>query len=345
MKKMKSRNETIGIILVVVVIVTLAVTPVAKSHARLEKTNPPISRGQIKADILLKTIPYGGVNRTYYLYVPSQYDGSKKVPLVLALHPAGGTGFLFELSTGWMHLAEGNDFIVAYPDGGIGYAFGFRWNVYKWGESPDDFGFLMALISQLKSDYQIDSSRIYMTGHSSGASMTTTFALRNANVLAAIAPVSGLWITSYDIDPSNISRPNAHIPVHIWRGEFESEEIGSWLEKQYWIDWNDVDETPTYIDEGGYKTEVYTGDAEVRLTEIIETSHTETYDPNTASMIWYDFFVRFSRSASPGLALWQYVAIPVVISFAIGVAVIIIRRKRRRDKQDLTSLAPAVKPS
>lgn len=253
---------------------------------------------------------------------------------------------MFEYQTGWASLAEENGFIVAYPTGGVRYSLGYRWNVYKWGDPPDDFGFLMALINQLERDYQIDPSRIYMTGHSSGAGMTTTFALKNASVLAAIAPVSGVWVTYYDMDPYNMSRPNAHIPVYIWRGELETEEYGGLQEKQYWIDWNKVDKTPKYVNEGGYKTEIYTGgDAEVRLTEIIETSHTDTYDLNTASKIWYDFFVRFSRSASQGLALWEYVAIPVAISLAVGAAVIIVRRKRHRDKQDLTSFPPVVKPS
>lgn len=341
---MKSRNEIIGIVLVVV-FAALAVAPVAQSHMHLEITNPPTSPRKL-TDLLWKTISYGEVNRTYYLYVPSLYNGSRKVPLVLALHPAGGNGYMFELQSGWMSLAETNGFIVACPNGGISYSLGFRWNVFNWVDSPDDVGFLMELINKIESDYQIDSSRIYMTGHSSGASMTTTFAFTNASVLAAIAPVSGRWITSYGIDPYNMSRPNAHIPVYIWRGELESEEYGSLPEREYWIDWNKVGATPTYVNEGLYKTEIYTGGfAEVRFTEIFETVHTYTYDIGTARKIWYDFFVRFNKSASPEPVLWVYLAIPIVISSVVGVAVVITRRIRHRDKQDSASLSGVVKPS
>jgi len=263
----QSKKEILGNTLVIVAIVTMiGATPTAQSHMHLTTTNPPISREQIMTDLLSKTLFYGGVERIYCVHVPSSYDGSHEVSLVLALHPAGGNGYLFELQTRWMVLSEENGFIVVYPTGGVSYSYGFKWNVYNWVDSPDDVGFLMALINQLKSDYLIDSSRVYMTGHSSGASMTITFAFKYANVLAAIAPVSGRWMTTLGIDPNNISQPNAPLPIYIWQEEMESNEYEYQLQKQYWIDWNKVDKTPAYVTEGDYKTEIYTGgDAEVAL--------------------------------------------------------------------------------
>lgn len=343
---MKSTNEIIGIVLVVV-FAALVVTPVAQSHMHFETANPPVSPRQLTG-LLWGSMSYEGMNRTFCLYVPSLYNGSRKVPLVLALHPAGGNGYLFGLQSGWMSLAETNGFIVVFPDGGIWYSLGYRWNVYNWTDSPNDAGFLMELINELESNYQIDDSRIYMTGHSSGAGMTTTFAFTNASVLAAIAPVSGRWITSYGMNPYNMSQPNAHLPVYIWRGELEDEEYGSLQEKDYWIDWNKAGKNPTYENEGIYKTEIYTGGyAEVRFTEIFETVHTYTYDSQTASKIWYDFFMGFRRSASVEPVFWGYLVIPIVISATVGVAVVIVivRRIRRRDKQDSASLSGAVKPS
>jgi len=72
----------------------------------------------------------------------------------------------------------------------------------------------MALIDKLKSDYVIGDSRVYMTGHSNGASMTITFAFKYTEVLAAIAPASEPWMTgdrTYDIDPYTVSQPTAPI--------------------------------------------------------------------------------------------------------------------------------------
>jgi len=255
---------------------------------------------------------FGGWDRTYYVHVPLAYNGSHPVPLVIMLHGARGSGLAAEMQTGWSDLAESNDFIVAYPDGGT------WWNVFDLGGpstlpfgfgagpepiSRDDAGFLLAMIDELKSDYAIDASRVYMTGYSIGASMTITFAFKFTDVLAAIAPVSSAWMTNdsmYNIDPYSVPQPKAPIPVYLWRGDQESwpslEEDQSQM--HYWIALNHASNTSTTVVSGSYKTEIYVdGDAEVRHTEIAGRGHATSYDHTTAQMIWFDFFVRFSREA------------------------------------------------
>jgi polyhydroxybutyrate depolymerase len=159
------------------------------------------------------------------------------------------------------------------------------------------------MIGELKSDYSIDASRVYMTGYSIGASMTITFAFKFTDVLAAIAPVSSAWMTNdsmYDIDPYSVPQPKAPIPVYLWRGDQESwpslEEDQSQM--RYWIALNHANNTPTTVASGIYKTEIYAGgDAEARHTEIAGRGHATSYDHTTARMIWFDFFMRFSREA------------------------------------------------
>jgi hypothetical protein len=66
----------------------------------------------------------------------------------------------------------------------------------------------------------------------------------------------------------------------------------------YWIALNHASNTSTTVVSGSYKTEIYVdGDAEVRHTEIAGRGHATSYDHTTAQMIWFDFFVRFSREA------------------------------------------------
>jgi poly(3-hydroxybutyrate) depolymerase len=216
------------------------------------------------------------------------------------------------METGWSDLAESNNFIVVYPEAG-GW-----WNAYDWGgaimtpgfgggprTSPrDDAGFLLALIKKLESEYAIDGNRVYMTGLSIGASETITCAFRFGDELAAIAPVSSAWMTNdpmFNIDPYSVPQPKGPIPVYLWRG---SKEVWPSLDEersqmQYWMNLDHVENTSRVITEGGYTTEIYTGGyAEVWHTEIAGRGH-ESYDRNTARMIWYDFFVRFSREAIP----------------------------------------------
>jgi len=68
-----------------------------------------------------ETLTHDGLERTYRLYVPGSYDGSTPVPLVIALHPSGGDGAIMAGITGFDNLAEGESFIVAYPEGPYQY--------------------------------------------------------------------------------------------------------------------------------------------------------------------------------------------------------------------------------
>jgi len=165
----------------------------------------------------------------------------------------------------------------------------------------DDIGFLMAVINKVQEDYVIDASQIYMTGHSMGAGMTITFALKHADVLAAIAPASGPWLVSnysFNIDPHSVPQLNVPIPAYIWRGgneEWPSAEENR-LQIQYWVELNKDAKNPQVITEGLYITEIYTsGDAEVRYTEIKDGNH-DSYRHGTTQKIWYEFFNNLSRN-------------------------------------------------
>lgn len=348
-----SKNSTSAGTTIVLALGIILVVLAVMSHLHIDSMSPAIARGQTTESLYLKILLYQGMIRTYWVYVPSSYDGSRQIPLVLGLHGAGENGYVFAVASGWTNLSEENGFILACPSGSTPYSAGFRWNIYNWTDPPDDVGFLMTLIGQLKSDYPIDSSRIYMTGYSNGASMTNTFAFKYADVLAAAAPVSGRWMTALGVDPYSISQPNASLPVYIWRGEletsqngFETREVQDQLQKQYWIDWNKLDKAATYVTAGIYKTEIYSGSqGEVRFTEVEGRSH-NTYDPDTTAKIWKDFFTRFRREAngrvrvisSADMTLWMYLAILLAIFAVIGVGVAVAIRKSHKPKLDTSHL-------
>jgi polyhydroxybutyrate depolymerase len=135
---------------------------------------------------------FGGLTRTYLVHVPPTYDGSTPVPLVVSFHGHGGTGANQAKLTQMSDVADASGFIVVYPDG-VNHA----WNDGRSGingaeENIDDSGFVRELIGRLEKQYAIDAHRVYATGFSNGGFMCYRVASDMPDLVAAIAPVSGL---------------------------------------------------------------------------------------------------------------------------------------------------------
>ena len=137
------------------------------------------------------------LNRTFHIHIPSLYDKSIQLPLVIALHGRGGTGESMVIVTrrGFDRLADKDRFIVVYPDG-----IELNWNDGRMDEEAndrahreniDDVGFLSALVDSMIKDYNIDPERVYVTGISNGAIMSYRLACEIPHKIAAIAPVDG----------------------------------------------------------------------------------------------------------------------------------------------------------
>jgi len=138
-----------------------------------------------------------GIQRQYLIHVPESYDGSEQVPLLIALHGGGGDARNIQKSYGFDEISEQYGFIVVYPDGTGDLRYSLHtWNsgyidAYASRNGIDDVEFIFQLILHLESEYQINTSAIYMTGHSNGAMMTYRFGAEHPEMLRGIAPVSG----------------------------------------------------------------------------------------------------------------------------------------------------------
>ena len=145
--------------------------------------------------------------RTFVVHVPTGFDGKSKLPVVIMLHGAGGSGAGAIAQTGWGAKSDREGFIAVFPDGTAPRAdlpARFLTNPRLWNDGSgrgaigvqkvDDLGFFSAIIDFLETRYAADPARIYCTGFSNGASMTFSVGLNLSNRIAAIAPVSGhLW--------------------------------------------------------------------------------------------------------------------------------------------------------
>lgn len=169
------------------------------------------------------TIDVGGVQRTYFVHVPSSYSGKSAVPLVFDYHPLSVSAGLWKLATGWAGVADQQGFIVVWPQG-----VGDSWNAGRCCGSAhdgnvDDVAFFRAMVAKLESSACIDQKRIYVSGCSNGGGMAYRLACDAADVVAAAAPVDFDCITGPTNSPSCAScNPSRPISVTQFRGTADS---------------------------------------------------------------------------------------------------------------------------
>lgn len=141
------------------------------------------------------SITWDGLKRTYLSHIPPSWNSTTRMPLVIVLHGAGGTGEgMVKLTRGRFNaLADREGFVVVYPDGTrFSDSPKTRWNDgrderYSQG---DDVGFLSALIAHLGQTLNIDQRRVYATGISNGAHMSLRLARELSDKIAAVAVVA-----------------------------------------------------------------------------------------------------------------------------------------------------------
>ncbi|MGY4712908.1 alpha/beta hydrolase family esterase [Mycolicibacterium sp. CBM1] len=152
-------------------------------------------------------LTFGTLQRTYIVHVPPGPPNA----LVLNLHGAGQTGRDQQAVTGYDAVADQHGFVVAYPDGiDLSWADG-RGASIPDRQGVDDVGFLAALIVRLSREFGIAPGRVFVTGMSAGAFMTTRLACARADLVGAIAPVAGTLSSTVPCSPS---RPVSVLAVH-----------------------------------------------------------------------------------------------------------------------------------
>ena len=150
----------------------------------------------------------------HYTWSSSDRPGPK--PLVIDIHgllEGVFVGVHPEMSQ-YTPKAHAEGFVVAYP---IGENDGLNWEL---GEDTPSLRFIDQLLVQLRSDACIDPTRIYVTGLSYGATMTTQLMCYRSEVFAAAAPVAGLLRPDNAgvVNPGRCN-PTRRIPVVTFHGE------------------------------------------------------------------------------------------------------------------------------
>ena len=137
--------------------------------------------------------------RRYHVHLPSNYEVSNSLPLLIALHGRLGTGKKMIKQTGFNGIADRERFIVVYPEGfKRGWADG-RGITHADKRGVDDVAFIDRLIKVFQEKFSIDHTRIYVAGHSNGGFMAQQLAIERSHKFAAVAVVAASlseWLAS-----------------------------------------------------------------------------------------------------------------------------------------------------
>jgi polyhydroxybutyrate depolymerase len=233
--------------------------------------------------------------RAYRLFVPPGYDGHLRLPLVLDLHGSGGTSAGQAKTSGLETLSASERFIVATVE-----AEGGRWNVPVQDDRADDVAYVRDVIAHVAARVCTDQTRVYATGFSGGARMSSLLGCRLGSQIAAIAPVSGLRFP----EPCSGRR----VPVLTFHGLADTQNPyeghvpgrnGEWVESvpdalTGWARHNSCEGDAVLDDPPGpLSTLHYEGcddDAEVRIVRIDGLGHAWTRKEVDTTAVMWQFF-------------------------------------------------------
>jgi polyhydroxybutyrate depolymerase len=262
---------------------------------------------------------YGGVSRSYQLYVPAAYTPGTDVPVVLNLHGYGSNNTQQMAYANFKPIADTANFLILAPLGiadGTGTA---HWNA-NWATGVDDIGFINALLDTISANYSVNQDRIYSTGMSNGGFMSLTLAGQLDNRIAAVASVTGT-MSVIQVPANTVTRPVPVMQIHgdadptvNYNGDAYFLSVDSVI--NYWVDHNNCNPTPVFTALANTNTtdgctaekyEYLGGDngSEVVHYKILGGAHTwpdasvtigvTNRDFNACKVIW-EFFSRYEKS-------------------------------------------------
>jgi predicted peptidase len=204
-------------ILCLLVILVMAVTG---GPADARKGKPASATG-----FLTKTAKVKDQTFKYAVFVPSTYDLKTPYPIILALHGAGmcGSDGLKELAEGLgaavqLDVAKWDKFIIVFPQKQTAED--------NW---EDEEQMVMTEFKQTLDEFNVDKSRMYLTGLSQGGHGTFAIGSRHPGMFAALAPICG-W------GDKSMVEGLSKTPMWIFHGEADevinvdrSKEMFEWL--------------------------------------------------------------------------------------------------------------------
>ena len=131
-----------------------------------------------RADLAESSFDADGVGRRYLLSSPAWAEGDEPLPVVVDFHGlAEGADVHAQMTQlGPLGVAEG--FVTVFP-----HATGspFAWNVSPSVADNPDLRYVTALLDRVEAERCVDTGRVYATGLSNGAMMSSVVACTMAD--------------------------------------------------------------------------------------------------------------------------------------------------------------------
>jgi photosystem II stability/assembly factor-like uncharacterized protein/predicted esterase len=152
----------------------------------------------------------GEEDRYYFLHVPATYACAEPAPLLVDFHGTAGGDRPEESyqNDALVALAEAEGAIVVRPRSRSSVEGGFE--IFRWDQNPGDLArnieLTKNLVDSLRQRFHIDGARVYASGFSSGANMTSQFfGSSERGLFSGLAPIAGgVWssvaITGFEDD-------------------------------------------------------------------------------------------------------------------------------------------------
>lgn len=156
----------------------------------------------------------------YQVHLPPQYDGTTALPVIMAIHGCGMTGYgwnSMKSTTQFNSLADREGFIVVYPTQRM-----FRSAVNCWNSADPreqhrhtgDPALLAGVAGQVIEEFNADAAQVHVAGASSGAGTAVILAATYPDVFATATSVAGGEYGLNQVDPED---PDATAPQHTAR--------------------------------------------------------------------------------------------------------------------------------
>ena len=151
-----------------------------------------------------ESIASQGKERSYYLFVPDDVSPAAPVPLIVMLHGTGRHGL--SLTERWTELARKEKIIIVGPN---------AVSTQGWKIPEDGPDFIYDIVEALKAKLPINPRRVYLFGHSAGATQALYLSLLESQYFAATAVSAGALLAE---DGVYIARAHRKIPISVFVG-------------------------------------------------------------------------------------------------------------------------------
>lgn len=203
--------------------------------------------------MLHRTTFHDGIEREYFIHLPTDFSRSAGVPLVVAIHGYTSTATGFQMAYSLNAHADAHGYMIVYPQGSYFAADGplgepmliTSWNDLAANQPPkpegphctadryqypcppecgecghcgwtscyDDAGFIDAMIGDIQAEFSPDANRVYLLGVSNGGMMALRLACNMSSRFAAVVPIIA------QLAPGYACGPDTDLPMlHLYGG-------------------------------------------------------------------------------------------------------------------------------